>query len=50
MNEAERKNIQEICMIYKELPAYLRGKIDGYAEAIKEKNNFTKKQDKTERK
>lgn len=31
------KAMQETAEIYKSLPPYLRGKIDGYAEAIKEK-------------
>ena len=37
MSEKEKKNVHEVCDIYKDLPDYLKGKIDGYAEAIKEK-------------
>lgn len=36
MSEHEKKAVQETADIYKELPPYLRGKIDGYAEAVKE--------------
>lgn len=39
MSEKEKKNVQEVCDIYKDLPDYLKGKIDGYAEAIKEKKS-----------
>ena len=39
MSEQEMKNVQEVCSIYKDLPDYLKGKIDGYAEAIKEKKS-----------
>lgn len=37
MSEKEKNSIQSICEVYIELPDYLKGKIDGYAEAIKEK-------------
>ena len=37
MSEKDKNSIQSICEIYKELPDYLKGKIDGYAEAIKER-------------
>lgn len=40
MSEKEKKNVQEVCDIYKDLPDYLKGKIDGYAEAIKEKKSY----------
>ena len=40
MSEKEKKNVQEVCDIYKDLPDYLKGKIDGYAEAIKEKKSI----------
>ena len=36
MSELENANVRDVCSIYKELPDYLKGKIDGYAEAIKE--------------
>ena len=36
VSETERKEVQEAADIYKALPDYLKGKIDGYAEAIKE--------------
>lgn len=36
MAETEKENIQAICDAYKSLPDYLKGKIDGYAEAIKQ--------------
>lgn len=36
MSEREKQAVQETADIYKELPPYLRGKIDGYAEAVKE--------------
>lgn len=36
MAETEKENIQAICDVYKNLPEYLKGKIDGYAEAIKQ--------------
>lgn len=39
MSEKEFNDMAAIAEAYKELPPYLRGKIDGYAEAIKEKNN-----------
>ena len=38
MSESEIKDMTAIAEAYKELPPYLKGKIDGYAEAIKEKN------------
>ena len=37
MSETEKASVQDVCDIYKDLPDYLKGKIDGYAEAIKEK-------------
>lgn len=37
MSEKEFNDMASIAEVYKELPPYLRGKIDGYAEAIKEK-------------
>lgn len=37
MSEKERQDIQAAAEIYKDLPPYLKGKIDGYAEALKEK-------------
>ena len=37
MSEREIQDVAAIAAVYKELPPYLRGKIDGYAEAIKEK-------------
>lgn len=37
MSEKEFADMAAIAEAYKELPPYLRGKIDGYAEAIKEK-------------
>lgn len=37
MSENEKDSVKDLCEIYKELPDYLKGKIDGYAEAIKEK-------------
>ena len=36
MSEKEQQQVQEVCTIYKDLPDYLKGKIDGYAEAIKQ--------------
>lgn len=36
MSEKEQQQVQEVCAIYKDLPDYLKGKIDGYAEAIKQ--------------
>lgn len=36
MSEKERASIQTTCDIYKQLPDYLKGKLDGYAEAVKE--------------
>lgn len=36
MSEKEMQSVQEVCEIYKDLPDYLKGKIDGYAEAIKQ--------------
>lgn len=36
MSDREHSDIQDVCRIYKDLPDYLKGKIDGYAEAIKE--------------
>ena len=39
MSEKEKQCVQEVCEIYKDLPDYLKGKIDGYAEAIKEKKS-----------
>lgn len=39
MSENEHQNLQTVCSIYKDLPDYLKGKIDGYAEAIKENKN-----------
>ena len=36
MSEKEQQQVQEVCEIYKDLPDYLKGKIDGYAEAIKQ--------------
>ena len=38
MSEKEMKSVKEVCEIYKDLPDYLKGKIDGYAEAIKAKS------------
>lgn len=32
----DKENVQIICEVYKNLPEYLKGKIDGYAEAIKQ--------------
>lgn len=32
----DMENVQIICDVYKKLPDYLKGKIDGYAEAIKQ--------------
>lgn len=32
----DMENVQIICEAYKNLPDYLKGKIDGYAEAIKQ--------------
>lgn len=37
MSEKEMNDIKTIAETYKDLPPYLRGKIDGYAEAIKER-------------
>ena len=37
MSEKEFSDVKTAAEIYKELPPYLRGKIDGYAEAVKEK-------------
>jgi hypothetical protein len=39
MSDKEKQSVQEVCEIYKDLPDYLKGKIDGYAEAIKEKKS-----------
>lgn len=36
MSEKEFRDVKTAAEIYKELPPYLRGKIDGYAEAVKE--------------
>lgn len=36
MSEKEFSDVKTAAEIYKELPPYLRGKIDGYAEAVKE--------------
>lgn len=36
MSEKEKESIQTICDVYKALPDYLKGKLDGYAEAIKQ--------------
>lgn len=36
MSEKEKQCVQAICDVYKELPDYLKGKLDGYAEAIKQ--------------
>lgn len=37
LSEKEKNDIQVIADAYTKLPPYLRGKIDGYAEAVKEK-------------
>lgn len=37
MPEKELNDMEIIAEAYKELPDYLKGKIDGYAEAIKER-------------
>lgn len=37
MSEKEFSDVKTAAEIYKDLPPYLRGKIDGYAEAVKEK-------------
>lgn len=42
MEEKEKISVQDVCAIYRELPDYLRGKIDGYAEAIKEQKTETR--------
>ena len=39
MSEKEINDMTAIAEAYKELPPYLRGKIDGYAEAIKERGS-----------
>ena len=39
MSEKEKNDVQDICNAYKSLPDYLKGKIDGYAEAVKEQKN-----------
>lgn len=36
MSEKEKESVQTICDVYKALPDYLKGKLDGYAEAIKQ--------------
>lgn len=44
MSEHEKNNVKEFCEIYKELPDYLKGKLDGYAEAMKEKKTDQQKE------
>lgn len=39
MSEKEKNDVRDICNAYKNLPDYLKGKIDGYAEAIKEQKS-----------
>lgn len=39
LSEKEINDMTAIAEAYKELPPYLRGKIDGYAEAIKERGS-----------
>lgn len=36
MSEQDKKNLDELVSIYPSLPPYLKGKLDGYAEAVKE--------------
>lgn len=36
MSEQEKKIVEETARIYTQLPEYLKGKLDGYAEALKE--------------
>lgn len=36
MKDEEKVDVKELCDIYQNLPDYLKGKLDGYAEAKKE--------------
>lgn len=36
MSEREFNDVKAAAEIYRDLPPYLRGKLDGYAEAVKE--------------
>lgn len=48
MSEKEKQLVEETARIYQELPEYLKGKIDGYAEALKEQRAKVEKADKAE--
>ena len=39
MSEKECNDVEITAEIYRDMPPYLRGKIDGYAEAIKERRS-----------
>ncbi len=46
MSEKEKKLVEETAKIYTKLPEYLKGKLDGYAEALKEQRLKEEKEDK----
>lgn len=46
MSEKEKQLVEETAKIYADLPEYLKGKLDGYAEALKEQRVKDEKEDK----
>lgn len=45
MSEKEKQLVEETARIYTHLPEYLKGKLDGYAEALKEQRAKEEKED-----
>ena len=43
MSEKEKQDVRKIADVYRKAPEYIRGKIDGYAEAIKEQREAAEK-------